>query len=344
MGIVRTRPSREILSGDSADVYFARAASILEREGMDPIVTMEVFARQDAVLCGIDEAKNLIGHVLGAADLSETTVEALSDGDRIGPKEIVLRIHARYRHIGLYETAILGMLAQSTGWATAARECVDVAAPEPVVSFGARHVHPDITDVLDYAAIVGGCVGASTPAGARLAGLNPTGTMPHSLVLIFGDTVAAAEAFDRDLGADVPRIVLVDTFKDEAEETLRVAHALGDRLYGIRLDTPSERGRVTADLVKEIRARLDQEGYDHVKIVVSGGLNPERITYFKEQGAPVDSYAVGSYISGATPIDFTGDIKEIDGKPIAKRGRIPGITVSPRLQKVDLALWRDAAG
>jgi nicotinate phosphoribosyltransferase len=344
MGIVRTRPSREILSGDSADVYFARAASILAREGLDPLVTMELFARQDAVLCGIDEAKNLIGHVLATADLSETSVEALSDGDRIGPKEIVLRIRARYRQIGLYETAILGMLAQSTGWATAARECVEVAAPEPVVSFGARHVHPDITDVLDYAAIVGGCVGASTPAGARLAGLNPTGTMPHSLVLIFGDTVAAAEAFDRDLGADVPRIVLVDTFKDEAEETLRVAHALGDRLYGIRLDTPSERGRVTADLVKEIRARLDQEGYHHVKIVVSGGLNPERIQYFKDQGAPVDSFAVGSYISGATPIDFTGDIKEIDGKPIAKRGRIPGITESPRLKPVDLALWRDGGG
>ena len=118
--------------------------------------------------------------------------------------------------------------------------------------------------------------------------------MPHSLVLIFGDTVEAAEAFDRDLGPDVPRIVLVDTFKDEAEEALRVAHALGDRLYGIRLDTPSERGRVTADLVHEVRARLDQEGFGHVKIVVSGGLNPgaDR-AYFKEAGAPVDSYAVG---------------------------------------------------
>jgi nicotinate phosphoribosyltransferase len=341
MGLARIRPSREILSGDSADVYFARAASILEREGLDPLVTMEVFARQDAVLCGIDEAKNLIGHVLADCDPGEVQVEALADGDRIGPKEIVLRIRARYRRFGLYETAILGMMAQSTGWATAARECVDVAAPAPVISFGARHVHPDITDVLDYAAIVGGCVGASTPAGARLAGLSPTGTMPHSLVLIFGDTVKAAEAFDRDLGSDVARIVLVDTFKDEAEEALRVAHALGDRLYGIRLDTPSERGRVTADLVKEVRARLDIEGFQHVKIVVSGGLNPERITYFKEQGAPVDSYAVGSYISGATPIDFTGDIKEIDGKPIAKRGRIPGITESPRLKPLDLNAWRD---
>src|SRR6185369_13412811 len=215
-----------------------------------------------------------------------------------------LRIRARYLQFGLYETALLGMLAQSTGWATAARECVDVAGPSPVISFGARHVHPDITDVLDYAAIVGGCVGASTPAGARLAGLNPTGTMPHSLVLIFGDTVRAAEAFDRDLGPEVPRIVLVH----------------------------------------EVRARLDIEGYQHVKIVVSGGLNPERIQYFKDAGAPVDSYAVGSYISGAAPIDFTGDIKEIDGAPIAKRGRIPGLTDSPRLRPLDLGPWRDGAG
>jgi nicotinate phosphoribosyltransferase len=79
-----------------------------------------------------------------------------------------------------------------------------------------------------------------------------------------------------------------------------------------------------------------------VTITVSGGLNPERIRHFKEQGAPVDSFAVGTYISGASPIDFTGDIKEIDGKPIAKRGRIPGRTESPRLRPVDLVGWREA--
>jgi nicotinate phosphoribosyltransferase len=338
--MLRRRPSSEILSGESADVYFARAEEIMRREGLDPLVTMEVFGRTDAVLCGIDEAKTLIAHVLEHADPAEVSVEALDDGDLITPKEIVLRVRARYRQFGLYETAVLGMMAQATGWATAARECVEVAAPQPVISFGARHVHPDISDTLDYAAIVGGCVGASTPAGARLAGLAPTGTMPHSLVLIFGDTVKAALAFDRDVGPDVPRIVLVDTFRDEAEEALRVAEALGDRLYGIRLDTPAERGRVTADLVTEVRARLDQAGYKHVRIIVSGGLDPERIRYFKEHGAEVDSFAVGSYISGASPVDFTGDIKEIDGRPIAKRGRIPGLTPSPRLRPVDLAAWR----
>jgi nicotinate phosphoribosyltransferase len=342
--MLRRPPSHAILTGDSADVYFARADEILAKEGMDPVVTMEVFARQPGVLCGIDEAKVLLAHVLGDAPEEDTIVEALSDGDLFEAKEVVLRIAARYRSFGLYETAILGMMAQSAGWATAARECVEAAGPEPVISFGARHVHPEITDSLDYAAIVGGCVGASTPAGARLAGLNPTGTMPHSLVLIFGDTVKAAEAFDRHLSTDVPRIVLIDTFKDEAEEALRVANALGDKLYGIRLDTPSERGRVTADLVLEIRARLDQAGYRHVRIIVSGGLSPDRIRYFKDAGAPVDSFAVGSYISGATPIDFTGDLKEIEGRPIAKRGRIPGRTPSPRLERVDLKAWLAPGG
>src|SRR6187431_3718244 len=336
MGMQRARPSSEIMSGDSADVYFARAERILEAEGRDPLVTMEVFTRQDAVLCGIDEAKNLLGHVLATCNPAEVQVEALDDGDVVGPKEVVLRIRARYLQFGLYETALLGMLAQSTGWATAARECVDVAAPAPVISFGARHVHPDITDVLDYAAIVGGCVGASTPAGARLAGLSPTGTMPHSLVLIFGDTVRAAEAFDRHIDPDVPRIVLVDTFKDEAEESLRVADALGDRLWGVRLDTPSERGRVTPELVKEVRTRLDLAGHGHVKIVVSGGIDEERVRVFKAAGAPVDSFAVGSAISKASPIDFTGDLKEIDGKPVAKRGRIPGLSENPRLERIDL--------
>jgi nicotinate phosphoribosyltransferase len=99
---------------------------------------------------------------------------------------------------------------------------------------------------------------------------------------------------------------------------------------------------VTAELVQEVRARLDQAGFNHVRIIASGGLNPDRIRHFKEQRAPVDSYAVGSYISGAHPIDFTGDLKEIDGRPIAKRGRIPGLTPSPRLTAVDLDAWRSA--
>jgi nicotinate phosphoribosyltransferase len=332
-------PAADVLAGDTADVYFERARRILAAEGLDPVVSMEIFAREEAILCGAEEALAYLRQILGLGSRQdpEPVVESLHDGDAIGPKEVVMRITARYSAFGLYETAILGILSQSTGWATAARRIAEAAAPIPVIGFGARHVHPSVADQMDYASVVGGCVGASTPAGARLAGLSPTGTMPHALILIFGDTVRAAEAFDRHIDPDVPRIVLVDTFKDETEESLRVADALGDRLWGVRLDTPSERGRVTADLVKEVRARLDQAGHSRVKIVVSGGLDLDRIAYFKESGAPIDSFAVGSAISDASPIDFTGDLKEIDGAPIAKRGRIPGRTENPRLRRVELS-------
>lgn len=334
----RFQTAADVLSGETADVYFERTRRILAAERIDPVVVMEIFAREDAVLCGAEEALAYLREILGNGRRLDPApvVESLHDGDRVSRKEVVMRITARYSAFGIYETALLGILSQCTGWATAARRIVDLADPIPVIGFGARHVHPSVADQMDYASVVGGCIGASTPAGARLAGLAPTGTMPHALILIFGDTVRALEAFDRHIDPDVPRIALVDTFKDEAEESVRVADALGERLWGVRLDTPSERGRVTADLVKEVRARLDLAGHPHVKIVVSGGLDAERIGYFKDAGAPVDSFAVGSAISDASPIDFTGDLKEIDGKPIAKRGRIPGRTENPRLERIDL--------
>jgi len=327
----------DVLSGETADVYLERARTILAAEGLDPVVTMEVFSRSEGILCGAEEAIAYLREIFVEADGShDPIVESLHDGDHFASRETVMRITARYRVFGLYETAILGILASCSGWATAARRIVDAAAPIPVIGFGARHVHPSVADQMDYASVVGGCIGASTPAGARLAGLAPTGTMPHALVLIFGDTVRAAQSFDRHIDPDVPRVVLVDTFKDEAEESLRVADALGDHLWGVRLDTPSERGRVTPELVREVRARLDLAGHESVKIVVSGGFDEERIRAFKAAGAPVDSFAVGSAISKASPIDFTGDLKEIDGRPVAKRGRIPGRTENPRLERIDL--------
>ncbi|MDA0232947.1 MAG: nicotinate phosphoribosyltransferase, partial [Chloroflexi bacterium] len=141
-------------------------------------------------------------------------------------------------------------------------------------------------------------------------------------------------AFDRHMPVEVPRVALVDTFKDEAEEAMAVAKALRERLRGIRLDTPAQRGGVTPALVHEVRARLDQAGYNHVDIYVSGGVTPERIRGFDDSEAPVSVFAVGFYIASARPVVFTADIKEIDGRPIAKRGRIPGITVNPRLARI----------
>ena len=318
------------MSYSASDIYFKRAVTILESQQIEAIVAMEIFSNGTGTLCGIEEAKILLKKVL----LPGSEVWALADGDQFDRKEVVLRIKAPYTSFGVYETAILGMLAHGSGWATASRECVQAAKGIPVISFGARHVHPSVVGIMDYAAVVGGCVSCSSSIGAELSGTIPSGTMPHTLILIMGNTIKAAKAFDACMPPEVPRIVLVDTFKDEVEESVNVSITMGDKLDAVRLDTPAERGGVTPHLVKEVRAALDLIGSNNVKIVVSGGITPQRIATMLEENAPVDSFGVGSYISGARPIDFTADIHEVESEPVAKRGRIPGITENPRLKPV----------
>ena len=337
-------PLPAVLRGENADVYFLRTQQVLRNDGRDPMVTMEVFCRKEgATLCGVDEVKGLLAVALkDDAAAGRATVWALRDGDLISAKEVVLRIRAPYLSFAHLETAYLGAMAHGTGWATAARTIVDAASPTRVIAFGARHVHPNVADRLDHAALIGGAQGASTSAASARHQLAPVGTMPHSLVLVYGDTVEAALAFDRAMNPEVPRIVLVDTFRDEVEESTRVAAALGDRLGGVRLDRASELGGVTPALVADVRAALDAAGATHAKIVISGGLTVERIAQFKAAASPVDTYAVGSAISGARPVDFTADIHEIDGVQSGKRGRAGGLTDAPRLREVDLAAWREA--
>ena len=327
-------PTSELVAyfaGPASDVYFQRARDTLAATGIDAVVTMDFFSSRAGVLCGVAEALRLLRAVLVDGD----EAWALAEGETMAERETVLRVRAPYSRFGVFETALLGMLSSCSGWATAAREITQAAAGKRVISYGARHVHPLIGPVMEYAAVIGGCVGCATPLGAELAGLKaPSGTMPHAMILIFGDTVEAAKAFDAHMPEDVLRIVLVDTFKDEAEESLRVAEALGKRLRGVRLDTPKERGQVTVDLVHEVRARLDLAGHKHVGIYVSGGVDAERIRQFEASKAPIDSYGVGMAISAAKPIAFTADIKQIGDKPVSKRGRIPGPAANHRLVRV----------
>jgi len=332
-GLTSSLLTPAILDGETSDVYFIRARQVLEAEGLNPVVSMEFFPTCEGILCGIGEALGLLERVLPP----DREVWAMPASSGFVRKQVALRVTAPYLSFGIYETAILGALAHESGWATAARICVEAAAGVPVSSFGARHVHPFVAARMDCAAVAGGCDSCSSVLGARLAGVPAAGTMPHSLILILGDTTKTALAFDRAIDEGVPRIALVDTFRDEAEEAVAVADALakaGRRLDGVRLDTPIERGGVTPELVKEVRVRLDLAGHMGVKIVVSGGVTPERMAGFRAVAAPVDFYGVGSYIAGAAPIDFTADIKAIEGRPVAKRGRIPGITPNPALIRV----------
>ncbi len=316
----------EIEQGLTSDIYFVRTRDLLSSIKLaDTVVTADIFSSGPGIIAGIDETLYLLRN-------RNLEIWALSEGESISSKEVVLRIKGCYGDFGIYETALLGILSSSSGWATAARKCKDAAGDRKVISYGARHLHPAVAPVMERAAVIGGADDCSCILGALLLGRSPVGTVPHAAFLIVGDTVELARAYDQFVPQDAPRIILVDTFKDEAEEALRVAEALGERLSGIRLDTPGERGGVTPGLVREVRARLDLDGFHHVQLIVSGGLDVERITLLAEAGA--DIFGVGSFISGAPAIDMTMDLKEVNGRPIAKRGRIPGIVQNDRLRKV----------
>ena len=157
----RFAPSEQVLSGRTADIYFLNARRILEQEGLNPRVTIEIFPSRSGILCGMNEVKSILAPVLPP----DSEVWAVSEGEAMEGKEVVLRISGPYRAFGIYETAILGILAQESGWASGARACVDAAGEIPVIHFGARHVHPDVSARLEYAAMVGGCSGCSTQAG-----------------------------------------------------------------------------------------------------------------------------------------------------------------------------------
>ncbi len=316
----------EIERGLTSDIYFVRTRDLLTQMDLAATpVTAEIFSSRAGVLAGIDESLHLLRN-------RGLEVWVIPEGSPMEAREVVMRIKGPYGQFCIYETPLLGILASSSGWATAARSCKEAAAGRRVICYGARHLHPAAAPVMERAAVTGGADGCSCIIAALLMGRRPAGTVPHAAFLIVGDTVELARAYDRFVPEEDPRIILVDTFKDEAEEALRVAEALGEKLNGIRLDTPGERGGVTPGLVRETRARLDQAGYSHVQIIVSGGLTPERIALLAEAGA--DAFGVGSYISRAAAIDMTMDLKEVDGKAIAKRGRIPGVSKNDRLVRV----------
>ncbi len=325
-GRLHTASHAEIEKGWTTDLYFVRTRDLLNNLGLGQTeVTAEIFASREGLFAGSEEVLYLLRN-------SKVQVWSLPEGESMAKKEVVMRIKGHYGDFGIYETPLLGMLASASGWATAAWQCKEAAGERTLFCFGARHVHPAVAPVMERAALIGGADGCSCILGALLVGKNPSGTVPHAAFLIVGDTVKLACAYDSFAPVEEPRVILVDTFKDEAEETLRVARALGKKLDAVRLDTPAERGGVTPALVREVRARLDQAGFNHVQIVVSGGLNPERISILAEVGA--DFFGVGSYISRAPAIDMTMDLKEIRGQAVAKRGRIPGITGNPRLVKM----------
>jgi nicotinate phosphoribosyltransferase len=331
-------PVEKMRAGYYADAYFNHARATLEHDGRHPRVVMQVFQKNDAYLGGIDEAVAILK--LCSLDWDALTVHALYEGERIEPWETMMTIEGDYTLFAHLETAYLGVLARRTLVTTNVVEVLRAANRKPIIFMPARHDHHRVQTGDGYSAhiagrIVGAPVGVTTDEQASWWGGRGIGTVPHSLISSYGGhTVLAATKFAEWAPEDINITVLVDFENNSVQTALDVARALGPKLWGVRLDTSEtlvdrslwdELGDfkptgVNERLVRKVRDALDHDGFEQVKIVVSGGFTIEKIRHFEECGVPVDAYGVGSsLIRGSN--DFTADIVLTDGRPAAKVGR-----------------------
>ena len=346
-------PVDKIREGYYTDAYFNFSKELLEAEGRHPTVTMQVFQKRHSVLGGIDEAVAVLKECAGTfgpegyePGWDTLDVRALYEGDEITPHETVMTIEGDYSLFAHLETVYLGCLARRTLIMRNVREVVEAAAGKPILYFPARHDHWLVQTGDGWAAHVAGAIGVSTDAQASWWGGRGVGTVPHALIAAYdGDTAAAAEAFARRFADEMNVVVLVDFENDSVRTALEVADALGDRLWGVRLDTSDKLvdrslwhamgsfhpTGVNPELVRRVREALDRAGHERVKIVVSGGFDADRIREFEAMDAPVDSYGVGSsLVRGAN--DFTADVVRVGGRDCAKVGREH--RPNPRLERV----------
>lgn len=318
--MIHTADPKDIREGRVTDVYFARTVEILKAKKADKRVKAEFVAKSLprswpwAVLAGVEECLDLLKNL-------KVSARCMKEGTFFRPYQPVLEIEGMYTEFGVYETALLGMICQASGIATQSARCRKLAGRRQIVSFGARRMHPILAPLVERSAFIGGCDGVAVVKSADLIEAEPVGTMPHALILVLGDTLRATQAFDEVIDKKVKRVALIDTFQDEKFESLRVAEALGPALYGIRLDTPSSRRGDFYRILQEVRWELDLRGHQGIRIFVSGGIGEAQIP---ELNPLVDAYGIGTSISNAPVIDFAMDIMEVEGKPLAKRGKMGG--------------------
>src|SRR5438046_4876635 len=315
-----TAAESDIKSGEVSDVYFERTVEILRHRGDRKRVKAEIYLKslpddwQWGILAGIEEVATLMEGV-------PVDVQAMDEGTVFNPYQPVIVIDGVYVEWAQYETALLGLLCQASGIATKAARCKKAAGERQVISFGARRMHPSLAPMIERNAFIGGCDGVAVTKSAELIDADPTGTIPHSLVLMVGDTVEALRAFHDVVDPKVRRVALIDTLQDEKFEAIRVAQALGRDLYAVRLDTPSSRRGDFYRIIEEVRWELGLRGFGHVKILASGGIDEYEILALNPV---VDGYGVGTSIANAPVLNFALDIMEIEGRPMAKRGKRSG--------------------
>ncbi|QZE12354.1 nicotinate phosphoribosyltransferase [Mycoplasma sp. Ms02] len=310
--------------------YFEKTNTILKNEKPDNVIVLQFFQRKDnAILAGMQEVLELLEE---QTDTNKYTIRYLEDGTKINNLDIVLELEGHYQDFGMWEGMIDGILARSTSIASNAHECVQAANGKPVIFMGDRADHYINQEIDGKAVALGGIELVSTNAQKQDKSAKPVfGSVPHILLQAFkGDVVAAMKAFHKNYPND-KIIALVDYNNDVITDSLKVWNALGNKVWGVRLDTSKNmvdhmfdnqepQYGVNIEQVKRLRQALDQAGAKDYKIVVSSGFNAKKISEFEQAQAPVDYYGVGQGIFKLNN-SFSADATMLNGEPEAKEGR-----------------------
>lgn len=243
------------------------------------------------------------------------TVYALPEGTIAFADEPLLRVTAPIIETQIVETYLLSTVNFQTSVATKASRIVSAAKGREVIDFGTRRAHGPQAGVLAArASFIGGCKGTSNVFASHELNIPSAGTIAHSWVMAFENEQDSFCKFHEIFPDNT--ILLIDTY-----DTLTGAkHAakLGKHLKGVRIDSGN-----LLTLSKEVRNILDAEGLHHVKIVASGDLNEYLIEELVNNGAPIDSFGVGTEMVTSKDAPALGGIyklveQEHNGKSITR--------------------------
>lgn len=224
----------------------------------------------------------------------EGEIYAVEEGSIMFPNEPIIRVKAKAMQAQFIETAILCIVNFQTLIATKASRICYSAMGDDVMEFGLRRAQgPDAGLYGAKAAVIGGCIGTSNVLAGKMFDVPVLGTHAHSWVQSFDSELEAFRAYAKTYPTKT--MLLLDTYDTLGSgivNAITVFKELREQGYeplGVRLDSGD-----LEFLSKEVRKRLDETGFENVKITASNDLDENTITSLKNQGAKIDVWGVGT--------------------------------------------------
>lgn len=319
--------------------YFNKTSLLIQKYKPNETVCIQFmhFSKAPVKVCGINETVQLLKNFLDKAALKKIQIYGVKDGDLVSGKKPVLLIFGPYQYFGKYENIIDGILARRSSVCNNCYQMLKLIKPDQLLFMADRTDDYLLQPYDGYSAYVGGVrhfVTQASTAFIKDPSVTVSGTIPHALIQQFdGDLTEAMQTYIKEFGAN-NAVALVDYHNDVIAEIKKIAKKIKN-IYAIRIDTsnnmldkslqPKYRKcknayGVSPYLIKLARKTLDQCGMQRTKIVVSGGIDNQKIIKYLKAKCPIDFYGVGSNLI-ARNVHFTADLVLKNNRHEAKTGR-----------------------